>query len=137
MESYNLNEYIGGDLYIKVVMESNQAAIEPKDGFYIDDIEVIGYDSLKQVISTSTLDQSKDSDQVFQVYPNPVQKSNLVEISGQITHDAIDYSIYDATGRLISKTNSMCPTAHRLHFALARIVFYSMVRKEKNFFTFD
>ena len=108
MESYNLNEYIGGDLYIKVVMESNQAAIEPKDGFYIDDIEVIGYDSLKRVISTSTLDQSKDSDQVFQVYPNPVQSQIWLKSLDKSTHDAIDYSIYDATGRLISKDRIQC-----------------------------
>ncbi len=72
-EEINLEEYLGEQIFIRFVFESDGGVTE--DGYYFDDLEVV----ILEQLSTEAYSQSRDAE--VRVYPNPAKENIFVNIA--------------------------------------------------------
>ena len=91
LEEINFQDYLGEQLFIRFVFESDGGVTE--DGFYFDDLEVV----ILEQLSTEATHQNRKAD--IHVYPNPAKENIFVNIATET--GAAEITFYNLKGEKV------------------------------------
>lgn len=100
LEDVDLFDYLGQD-QVWIKFEMNSDLFEERDGFYIDDIELV------QTVSTVGVESESESTQIS-VFPSIIQGNDILHLVSNDLDEAILFQLFDQYGRQIwaSMTNN-------------------------------